>query len=237
MRGLRLALASLCLAACGGGGTDIAADIRFADLTDLQIARMINAASGSDMFGAEAQIDQYGDSFRTDPCPQIEVSGTDATITGGCTTTDGLDLAGSVTVSNPRTWDQIDYLSGDSLYELDAFSQSQTGFAQSWDGEITLGGDFLSWDADLTVEQTGSDTVRSDIHYRCNASTTTCALRGSGVELIGIGGAHASGTVTVSGQTETADYTLEGEDTLTVTVANGCVAWQIEGTDRQMACP
>ena len=44
----------------------------FADLTDIQISRMVSAASGSEGFSAEAQLFQFDDSTSTDPCPAID---------------------------------------------------------------------------------------------------------------------------------------------------------------------
>src|SRR5262245_41804604 len=59
------------LAACGGGGTDIDSTLVFADRSDAEIARLINAGTGSDMFSTQSQIDQFGDTFDADPCPAV----------------------------------------------------------------------------------------------------------------------------------------------------------------------
>jgi hypothetical protein len=237
-----IAIALFAAAACGGGGeTDIEATLRFADRSDPEIVRLINAAAGTDMFMAESQIDQFGDTFDDDPCPSIAISGTVATVTGGCTRLDGTQVQGSATVTNPLGWDQIeDYDYGsDTVYEANQLVLIEESFTQSFDGVIRRGDNLTSWDADITV--TSFDvTLRSDLYYVCtNPSAPRCTLSGSGLELPGIGGAQVSGTVTIdpdSGR-QTAEFTLQGADRLTVTSDGTCVAWSIEGTDRGMTCP
>ena len=83
MRGLALLL----VAACGGGGsTNVKPTLKFADRSDTEIAALINAAGGTAMFSAQAQLDQFAGT--TDPCPAVAVSGSTVTLTGGCTTAD-----------------------------------------------------------------------------------------------------------------------------------------------------
>jgi hypothetical protein len=237
-----IAFALLAATACGGGGgTDIEATLRFADRTDPEIVRLINAAAGTDMFMAEGQIDQFGDTFDSDPCPSITVSGNTATVTGGCTRLDGLQIQGSATVTNPLGWDQIeDYEYGsDTVYEATQFALIDANFTQTFDGVIRRGDNLTSWDADITVMMWDL-TLRSDLYYVCsNPSAPRCTLSGSGLELPGIGGAHVSGTVTVNLDTnrQTSSFTLQGADRLTVSSDGICVAWSISGTDRGMSCP
>jgi hypothetical protein len=231
-----LVLAGISACGGGGGGTDIAPTLVFAERSDAEINRLITAATGSDMFGAQSQVDQFGDTFDPDPCPTITIEGNTATVTGDCTTADGtLMIEGSAEVTNPQSWDQIEWEPGvDSEYHIDGLAFVYTGFTQTYDGAIRVGSDFQSWDADITVGSLDV-VVRSDVHYRC--STTSCSLTGSGVELVGVGGAQAAGTVTVAGDTVTAEYTLRGVDTLHVTMDGSCVSWEIEGTDRRFDCP
>jgi len=236
-----LALPILALAACGGGGsTDIEATMSFADRTDAEISRLISAAGGTDMFSAEGQIDQFGDTFEADPCPVITIDGNTATVTGGCTRIDGTEIQGSATVTNPFNWDQLDYNYGDDItYEAQQLSFIYSGVTQTYDGFIRRSGDFTTWDADITTTSFGV-TLRSDLYYHCsNPSHPSCSLSGSGLELIGVGGAQVSGKVKVdtSTNTQVSDFTLKGTDTLTVHVANNCIGWAIEGTDRGMVCP
>lgn len=241
---LRLALPALALAACGGGvggSTDVEPTLRFADRTDVEIARLINASVGSEMFQAQSQVDRFGDTFDPDPCPQLAISGQTATVTGGCTTTDGVTIGGGAVITNPIGWDQIDTGFGDdATYQLDDLSFTESGFTQRFDGVFTIAGDFRTWDADLTTEQQGI-AVRSDIYLACSGSATrvTCTLGESGVELVGVGGALVSGNQRVENQKVSTDLTLRGADTLTVHVADNCIEWSISGTDRHQPqiCP
>ena len=229
-------LAPVLLVACGGGGndSDVEPDLVFADRSDAEIGRMISAAGGTDMFSAQSQLDQFGDTFGTvDPCPAIAIDGVTATVTGGCTTAEGVEIRGSATVTNPASWDQIEWdLGQDTRYDLDAMAFVQTGFTLSYDGAFTIS-EFTRWDADLVATQLDLG-VRSDLHIRCSQSS--CSLSDSGLELVGVGGAHVSGTISISGSAS-ASFTLRGVDTLHATIENGCVAWNIEGTDRAMTCP
>ncbi len=225
-----LGFACVSLIACGGGSTDVDPTLVFADRSDLEVGRLLNAAAGTDMFGAQTNVDRFAD--EQDPCPVVSYSGRSVTITGGCTTADGIAIRGSATVTNPLAWDQIEYEFGTATtYQFQALELEQQGFVQTFDGVMTIE-DFQTWDADVVVGMLGI-TVRSDIHYECDGSS--CELDGSGIELVGAGGALVSGEVLVSGTRE-ASYTLRGADTLTATVSAGCVAWRISGTDRQQVC-
>jgi hypothetical protein len=238
------ALPLLLAAACGGGGgsTDIDQTLRFADRSDQEISRLMNAAAGTDMFQAQAQMDQFGDTFDEDPCPQIVVDGNTATVTGGCTRLDGTtQVQGSMVVTNPSSWDQIeDFQFGeDTLYEATALAIVTENFSQTFDGFIRRTDSFQTWDADITVTMFDM-TVRSDIHYECtNPNAPRCTLSGSGLELPGVGGAHVSGSVSIDLETnrQVSSFTLEGADTLTVHVEDNCIEWSISGTDRGMDCP
>jgi hypothetical protein len=226
------------LAACGGGGgsTDIDATLVFADRSDVEISRLISAAGGTDMFSAEAQLESYSDPFMPDPCPAIAISGNTVTITGGCTTAEGETIAGDAVITNPTSWDEIEYQFGDpTVYELHGFSTTRDTFTQRYDGIVTIDDSFTTWDCDVTNESFGL-IIRSDLHYHCS-NQTSCSLSGSGLELVGVGGAKVSGDVHVDGQSSTADYTLRGVDTLTAHITSGCVEWHISGTERGMDCP
>ncbi|MDB4957974.1 MAG: hypothetical protein JWO36_5543 [Myxococcales bacterium] len=224
------------LAGCSTSHTDIAATMRFSDRSDAEIARMIGAAGGNDMFGAEARVNSVADPITPDPCPAIAISGNTGTLTGGCTTHDGIEIQGSAIVTNPIGWTQIDPQYGaDTVYELHQLAFAQSGYTQSFDGSFRITDSFSTYDANLTATQLGM-SVRSQLYYHCDAGNSTCNLEGSGVELIGIGGAQVSGTFYVN-NSGTADFTLVGADTLTAHVAQGCVSWQISGSGRAKTCP
>jgi hypothetical protein len=207
--------------------------LRFADRSDAELSQLISAAGGTAMFSAQAQVDQF--SGATDPCPSVTVDRSTVTLTGGCTTTDGVMVAGTATATNSPSWDQItyDYNSGTS-YQLTGLALTQSGFTQSYDGRIDISGSFTVYDADITATMQGV-AIRSDIHYECDAGDKTCDLSGSGIELVGVGGALVSGGVDLN--TNTQHYTLHGVDTLTASIAQGCVAYQISGSDRVKVCP
>lgn len=224
------------LAACGGGGgsTDIESTLVFADRSDTEISRLVSAATGTEGFQAQAMVGQFDNSFDTDPdpCPAIAIAGRTVTITGGCTTRDGVTIEGSASVTNPLGWgdDEIEYDYGDdTIYELAGFAFVQANTRRSYDGVFTIGSGYTELDMDITTDSFGA-IVRSDVFMDC--SRTSCTVSGSGVELVGVGGAKVSGTVLVSGQSASASFTLKGADTVKVTMQDNCVSWKLEGTDR-----
>jgi hypothetical protein len=230
---MRIAFVLGALAACGGHSTDIQATLRLADRSDAEIARLVNAAGGTDMFGAQAQVESL--SSGDDPCPALAIAGDQLLITGGCTTQDGVQIDGSATVTNPFAVDAITYnYQADTVYQLDQLSFTQQGFAQVYDGVVRVADSSTTYEADVTVEQQGI-AVRSDLFYQCDRGSLTCSLDGSGLELVGAGGVHVSGSAKV-GSPPSASFTLHGADTMTITVSQGCVAWQIAGSDRQQVC-
>jgi hypothetical protein len=235
-----LPIISLALVACGGGGsTDIEGTLVFADRTDAELVRLINAAGGTDMFGAQSAMEQFGDAFDPDPCPVIAIAGDTATITGGCTTADGVQIDGTGSVTNPSGWDTIEYdYTSDTTYQMNALTITQSGFTQTFDGLVVISDNHTTYDADVTVGQLDV-TVRSDLYYHCsNPSDPSCSVSGSGLELVGVGGATLSGGIEydLGAGSQEADFTLKGVDTLTIRIANNCVEWSIEGTDRGMDC-
>src|SRR5262245_41175382 len=148
-----LLMCALPLVACGGGGgsTDIKGTLRFADRSDVEISRLVSAASGSEGFQAQATAESYADPFEpTDPCPARAFSGNTGTITGGCTTKDGVALEGTMTIENPFDWClmfnssstfcDMEYeadFSAPSIYTFDGVTISESGFVRSFDGVLT----------------------------------------------------------------------------------------------------
>jgi hypothetical protein len=219
--------------ACGGGGTDIEATLRFADLTDAEISRLVSAASGAEGFQAQSRAESFEDPFEPDPCPAVEQDGDRVTITGGCTTANGETIEGAVEITNPLFWGDYDWDFGKStLYVFDQFRIDNTGFTVFYDGTVKLGSNYSKHEMDL-VSESFDVAVRSDIYI--DYGTTSASIKRSGVELIGVGGARVSGKVRVGQGGSSADFTLKGADTVKVTVDNNCVSWQIEGTDRSFS--
>lgn len=237
MRGSILLLMGI--AACGSDHTtNIKPTLRLADQDDATLARLISAAGGTDMFGAEAQLSQFS-SAGTDPCPAVAISGNSVTLTGGCTTQAGIAIAGSATLTNPVGWDSVPYnYQSDQTYDLNQFSLTQQSYTQSYDGMVRISNSDLVEQADISSTQLGI-ALRSDIYFACSREGTTslsCQLEGSGLELIGVGGVTVGGSVNASTSGSTSSFTIRGIDTMTVTVSAGCVAWQISGTARQKVC-
>lgn len=230
------------LAACGsdGGSTDVQPTLRFADRTDAELVRLIDAAGGTDLFRATGMIDQFGDTFEVEPCPTITIAGSVATVTGGCARNDGTRLEGSGAVDNPIGWDQLDYrFQDDTLYTFTQFGLGDGQTTQTFDGWLRRTDGLATWDADLTASLLGV-TVRSDLYIHCtNPQQPSCAFTNSGIELVGVGGARVSGTVATSttGGGQRIDLTLQGADRLTIHSTGTCLGWQIEGTTRGMTCP
>ncbi|HEU0033809.1 MAG TPA: hypothetical protein VFQ53_24445 [Kofleriaceae bacterium] len=231
----RLFVALSSLAACGGlgGSTDVEPTLRFSDRTDIEISRLVNAASGSEGFQAQAQVHQFDDPFEPEACPNLVEDVTRVTITGGCTRVDGTQIEGAATINNPVGWGELDYDYGsDSVYTFEQLAFVRTGGDQVYDGTFRIGPSYQLLDMDLTTESFGV-IVRSDIHMECDG--TTCEIGNSGIELVDAGGALVSGSIAVSGSTATGHITMRGADTVTVTIAQGCVAWRLEGTDREFS--
>ncbi|HEY5920388.1 MAG TPA: hypothetical protein VIV11_01900 [Kofleriaceae bacterium] len=243
---------ALPLVACGGGGsTDIKGTLRFSDRSDAEISRLVNAASGSEGFQAQATAESYADPFEpSDPCPARAFSGDTGTITGGCTTQDGDALEGSITIKNPRNWCLVFDTAADwcdmeyegnfaapSDYTFDNFSITQSGFGRSFDGWMSSATFDGYIDMDIVSVQLDIG-VRSDVYAETDDGRTI-DINGSGVELIGVGGAKVDGSIGVSSTNQTSgSFTLDGADTLKVTMQNNCVTWRIEGTQRMFStCP
>lgn len=235
------AFAILFVAACGGsGGTDIQGTLLFADRSDLEIARLVSAASGSDGFQAQGQLSQFDDPFEPDPCPLVveDLAANQVTITGGCTTVDGTSIEGSAVIDNPLGWgDNLEYdFSEPTLHTFDGFALVfEGGIRMAYDGTFMIASSYQNLDMDLVVESFGI-TVRSDLAMSCDAGRT-CTVENSGLELEGAGGVIVSGSIGVNGQSVSGGFTLRGIDTVRVTMANNCVSWMLEGTNRGMACP
>ena len=102
-----IAITLFAIAGCGkGGSTDVQPTLVFADRSDVEIARLVNAASASEGFQAEGEIFQFSPDPTTtpDPCPAIaeDPTANQVTITGGCTTKDGTTIDGSAVITNPQ---------------------------------------------------------------------------------------------------------------------------------------
>lgn len=222
------------LAACGGHGTDIEPTLVFAERSDDEISRLIIAATGEEQTAALSFLALQMDG-RDPGCPVVAETSDTITVTGDCTRVGGAQIVGSAIIRRPSSEGLRTY------HELRRFGYVGASSRTTYDGFVDRRDDLRTWDGDVTVDQDGL-AVRADIYSRCETSDerTTCSHDGSGVELVGVGGAHVSGTTTVGLTAYYADYVLRGVDRLVVTLPggpNGCIGWNIEGTDRHHDCP
>jgi hypothetical protein len=199
----------LALTACTGHTTDIQPTLRFRDLDVPTIVRLLDAARGAEVAKAVDTI-TYRD---PDPCPTTSTSGDTTTYQGGCTTAKGVAITGTATITAPH--DQL--LHG----TFDAWTVGSTTYSGTADWLDPL----LGRDADLTVDIDGI-AVRADLFFNCepepdcsNSCLVDCTPEGSGVELVGVGGALISGTWTAftyaaRAYFDTRTLTLHGADTL-----------------------
>ncbi len=251
MSRISFALLASSVAACGGGSTDIEGTLRFADRSDIEISRLINAASGSEGFQAQALAESYADpSEPSDPCPVRSLTGNIGTITGGCTTQDGITIDGSIAIKNPLNWclafdDSVGWCDREfeanwnepTEYTFSGFAITQSGFMRAFDGRLTSATIDGYIDMDITSVQLDV-AVRSDIYIERDGSRDV-EINGSGIELVGVGGALVDGHIGISSTNQTSgSFTLDGADTLQVTMEGGCIRWHIEGTQRMYStCP
>jgi hypothetical protein len=147
-----------------------------------------------------------------DTCPTWSTSGDITTWQGGCTSSNGVAITGTAT-----TW-RSDYILHGTF---DAWTIGNT----SYSGTAVWMDPLLARDSDLTVDIDGI-AVRSNLSISCqpepdcdNLCVVDCTPEGSGVELVGIGGALVSGTWTDVTYGDIATLasrtvTLHGADTL-----------------------
>jgi hypothetical protein len=225
-------IATLAVAGCGGGedggSTDIEPTIVFADRSDAEIARLINAAGGGEMFAGMNVVGGFVYGSVDSACPTVVREAYDATITGGCTQVNGTVIQGSATLHDTQR----------AHYDMQALAITQGGATVIYHGVADrIGRDTETssdetYDGDVTVDAMGAQ-LRSDIYYRTEWNETAADITDSGIELIGVGGATVSGHI----ERGTEDYTLTGVDTVTAHIEDDCVAWSIAGTGRGATCP
>lgn len=233
------------LVACTGTSghtTDIQPTLSFATLDAATIERLVDAATGADVFGAQSAVEQYSTS--NGACPAVGVLGQTITLTGGCTDAFGVMVDGAARIDNPMSWLQVEYDPSQPTqytFEQLTLTQTQAATVQSYDGLLDLENSMTVYSADLDATLQGVK-VRSDLFIECTregSSQLSCRLSTSGLELVGQGGALASGTILEStlGSDLMANVSLEGTDTLTATIAQGCVAWTISDSANAKTCP
>jgi hypothetical protein len=220
-------LTAVFVVGCGSSPhtTDIAPTLRFADRSDAEINQLICSAASNDVLEASAMVAAFEMHGAT--CPGVE-----GTPGGGCTTASGTTITGSVTNHSPGI-------------RFDALTLTNPTFVETWNGSVDFGNE-LSAASDLTVGRAGI-SVRADLGYTCvrletddgcNVCHDTCTPEGSGVELVGAGGALVSGTwgyvARSSPHLAGPNIELVGEDTLTVEATG---AWHAGSRSGSYSCP
>jgi hypothetical protein len=218
---MRSLVACALVAACSGSRTvDIRPSLRFADRTSAEIQRLIAAARGAEIYAATYTLaTSPGDS-----CPVVSIAGQTTTFQGGCTTQAGAMFDGTASLAR----DSADRA------QFDAWTLTEPSGSTTYSGYVEWRNTpLLGAESDLTADIDGV-AVRSDLTYGCHAlpgcdneCTMECTPDGSGIELVGVGGALVSGTwrYNVMGNIHLVDtsITLRGADTLTTTPTG----WQI----------
>jgi hypothetical protein len=214
------ALLLVALAACGD--TDIGEDaMRFADLDDGTITRVVFAASGGDVTAAVNHV--FFMTQRASDCPRIDVAGETTTITGGCTSGDQI-FDGVVRIT--KTVD-------DEQYVFERFSVTErSGPRVAYDGEAhRILTPATRVDAEMFVGR-GTQLVKSTLEERCDA--TTCTVEGF-IELFDGGIAQASGERSRDRWGD-GRYTVRAAGRLDVDLVPGafepCLFWTLAGTER-----
>lgn len=233
---LALALAPLAfLVACGddGGGESPPRQFNFDEAAESDIAMFIAIASGTHIEDAHRDIRRYAQpSNPPDPCPAQAVAGSVVTLTGGCTTQNGITIAGTATLTNPISWTGVEYDGNQN--EIYAFTDyvetTEIAGERRLDGQIVFGQNNNPADADL-VTGIGEVDARTDLVIACGAAG--CDFSGT-AEIVGVGMATVMGQ-RPTGSVETM-LNLRGADTLEVTLGFGaggpCAEWRVVETGR-----
>jgi hypothetical protein len=209
--------------------------LRFSDLDDKTIDRLIGASSGGDALWAVQDIVRFHDSSDDDPaCPTVTESdgGRLVTIVGGCTTRDGVTIEGVARAHEHSGW------GGDGTnasYEFDDYRVA----GKTYDGTLHLS-ESSAPKFELSADLTFDGSLHSSMLIDCDEAD--CKLAG-GIELIGHGSVTVSGTTPFGVQVPRASWKLRGEETVEVWTGDNlraCVQWRIVETGRTPAlviCP
>jgi hypothetical protein len=234
---------SMSLGACASDDDDPVgpATASFAGRDDAHLHRAAFAAVGGDAF----YLLLFGSSFTSDDtaaCPAVRTTGAVTTVTGGCVTTDGVRLDGTLTLTN------VDgVFTRNPAYDP---SKPSTIVAAGWRDD---GGDgFDAIDGTLTLTPSGAGMIRDldldatlkglraqiDATYDCAADNVCTFAAGSRLDVDGIGAADLSGTFRFD-EPLTGTITLSGADQMIVDVATSterCFKVAVAGAAARPAC-
>jgi hypothetical protein len=231
------------LVACGGTDAPASSDASFASASQVQKERMIIAASGVEgtlaYFAATAAMSTGPDTT----CPRVERTGSDVTVTGGCTDDSGTRLTGSFTGKNvPSLFGGGNDPTRPVELAFDGWSTRLTDDSSAanddwaFDGTLTMHPD-RRMVADLAVTLGGMQT-RTRATWRPSGELTT-ADAGSTVELTGFGSAELAGSWRVSNDAPAGAIELHAADVLRVDLAatvDGCAPMTVDGAPAGQLC-
>nr|HEX4316978.1 hypothetical protein [Kofleriaceae bacterium] len=212
------------VAACGGSSNSSAT---FSGKSDAQLERAIVAATDGDVVFAElvASADASAPPGG-DTCPTIATTGNEVDVTGGCTTSDGTKITGSA-----KLVDVPPLLSGSgaapTTFSMDFDQLASTGSdgVLSFDGTVDGNAGVLTADLDDTLLGIGAHV---DMSLSCGSASGQCTVGdGASIDVDGIGAATVTGSW--AGDQSTMAVTVTGAETMTLSAANGCVVYAIDG--------
>lgn len=228
------------VALAGCSESDVSSEeARFADATPAQLERVYSAASARDLVAAMLLSAQFSGQNAPGACPAIVTVGQDTTVTGGCTTEDGVRVDGSIAMHNLFGLEE-DFAydpTHPSSIELDFRVTTSQGERIDLDGRIELEKfEQFRFQGDLTISAGGVAST-SRLTLDCNSEPCT-ALPGSEIELSDLGGGSVEGAWLGGSD---GSVTVRGADVLVIDVAadsdkNGCAPYTI-GDQRGIVCP
>jgi hypothetical protein len=214
------ALLLVALAACADDTT-----LRFSDLDDNTIDRLVEASFGGDAWWAAQDVERFRAS--SDACPTVTKTDGVVTMVGGCTTGYGTAIEGVARARSDGT---------NTTYEFDHYRVGGRGY----DGTLHVSDGSVA-NLEIAADLTFDGTRHSSMLVDCDGAG--CKLSG-GIELLGHGSVTVSGTTpAVSEQVPGASWKLRGDETLEVWSEDrpyACVQWRIVETGRTPAlvlCP
>jgi hypothetical protein len=227
------------LAACGGGSRAAEPTIRFSLLQDYQLDRIALAAIGAETRDSTLVIATLQDLVRDGlTCPAIHTDDDGVTLEGPCSgywAGGYYEVSGLVRATHGAKFDFDNFRVG-GFIPADVSAGAYSGSFENRYNELSA--DFGS-DREAAVIQTALSigcelddcTIEGALDYR---------------DIDGVDGVDSSGGMIVTGSVHTHDgirtdgdgsITLQGEQTLDVTITGGCVTWQIRfDTRRSFDC-
>jgi hypothetical protein len=232
---MRSLILVLLIAACTTHGNAV-----FTGKSAPQLSRTVFAAETGDVALAIA----LGSTYSVAPasgasCPAISLAGTNIAVTGGCATSDGTRIDGSVVLDNlPGLGGGIFNPSASSRIEFNAFTTTHSnGDPMRFDGLVTFSAGVTGGSTEASLDVTLSAIrVHEDISFSCGI--LDCGLDSASIDVDGVGSADLDGSFGSRGF-DNLDITASGVDTLHLLAIAGnssCVQYLINGELAGQVC-